>query len=196
MTTTIQPHTAARRGIGVLTAALAAIAGTVALTSTPAHAAGDGKVTSDGPLTVRYAPSRHSSDVGKIRAGKTIPLSCWVTGTSVEGNRTWYQLPGDGGPEFVSAHYVKTTGSKPQRCSGGKQKTIKAAAELNVRRGPNTADKTIGTLDKGEKSKVICKVHGNSVDGNKVWYLLPGSNWVSARYADNVDGAPGWCVER
>lgn len=188
-----------KRAASVAAAALLAAGGTAALSSASADAAGnDGKVTSKGSLTVRDAPSKYAKANGAIRGGKTVPLSCKIAGSPVDGNRTWYQLPGDGDGMWVSGRYVKELkGTSTPYCRDNvKRPKIKVTKNLTVRHGPNTRDVSVGTLAAGRTVEVICKLKSQSVAGNDVWYQLPGSNWVSARYADNIGKAPGYCVQR
>jgi len=69
------------------------------------------------------------------------------------------------------------------------------ASALTVRGLPTTASASKGTVRRGQTLEIVCKVHGTSVGGNDLWYALPPTlgEWVSARYVENVDGAPGWC---
>lgn len=180
--------------VGATAAVLAATAGTVTLNTATAHAANyDGKITAASGLTVRYAPSSHSVSQGSIPYGRTVGLGCWVLGSSVDGNRTWYALPTDTpGTQWISGRYVKLLDSKPPRCTGTPA-VGRATASLSVRRGPHTADVRIATLATGTKFSVICKQLGQSVDGNNRWYWTTDKGWVSARYVSNVGAAPQWC---
>jgi hypothetical protein len=185
-----------KKMIGAGVAALAVAAGSVALTTSPAFAAGgDGKVISKTNLIVRHAPSTHASNVGSIKPGKTIPLSCKVTGTTVDGNSIWYLLPGGDSPEWVSARYVQNIGKAPSWCGNDERFVGKATASLTKRTAPNTADARAGSYGKGAGVDIICKVTAQNVGGNKFWYWTTSHRWVSARYVDNVGRAPNWCVE-
>ncbi|SDS87430.1 SH3 domain-containing protein [Microlunatus soli] len=187
----------AKRAAGIVAAAALATGATAALASTPAQAAGDGKVTAKSSLTVRYAPTRQAMKVSTIRPGATVPLVCKIAGASIEGNRTWYQLPaGEGAQSWISGRYVKELrGSKIAWCgTTSKPAAIRTTAKLTVRHGPNTHDTSVGSLKKGTRTKAVCKLKAQSVGGNTLWYQLPGSNWVSARYVDNIGGSPTWCV--
>lgn len=179
---------------GLAAATLTASAALVAMSATTADAAGDGKVISKTDLTVRHAPSSHSKAVGSIKPGKIIPLNCKVTGTTVEGNDRWYLLPGGDEPEWVSARYVKNLGDAPGWCGNDERFVGKATTKTRVRVAPNTADKAVDTLSKGEGVDIICKANAKNIDGNKRWYWTTDKKWVSARYVDNVKKSPNWCV--
>lgn len=181
--------------IAATAAALAAATvGTLTLGAGSAQAADyEGQVTASGGLSVRYAPSTHASKVDHLKKGEKVGLGCWVYGTSVDGNRTWYAGQTDSpSSQWISGRYVKLLGKKPPRCTGDTAKA-KATATLSVRHGPNTSDKRTGTIGKSTSFSVICKQPGQSVGGNNRWYLTSEKGWVSARYVDNVGKAPQWC---
>lgn len=183
-----------KKVIGVGVAALTAAAGTVALTASPALAAGgDGKVISKTNLTVRRAPSTHSVALGSIKPGKIIPLECKVTGTDVGGNNRWYLLPGGDTPEWVSARYIQNIGTAPDWCGNDERFVGRTTVALTRRVGPNTADAGAGTYAKGAGVDIICKTTAQNVDGNNRWYWTTAHRWVAARYVDNVGRAPNWC---
>jgi hypothetical protein len=183
------------RAVGLTTAAMAATLSTAVLTSVDAQAAGDGRVTARSGLTVRYAPTKHSKAVGSIAYRSVVPLSCKVTGSNVDGNRRWYRLPGDGGPQWIAARYVKNLNRVPAWCGNDERFVGRNTNWLSVRRGPNTADARVRTVAPGTGLDLVCKVHAQRIDGNRLWYWTKGDNWVSARYVDNVGRSPNWCVE-
>lgn len=185
-----------KRTVGLAATALTAVAGTAVFAASPAYAAGDGKVISKEKLTVRYAPSTHSKAVGSIKPGKVIPLSCKVTGTSVDGNNRWYLLPGSDSPEWVSARYVKNLNTAPAWCGDSQRYVGKTTTSVKVRVAPNTKDASVRTLKKGAGVDIICKAKGQGVNGNNRWYWTTDRRWVTAAYVDNVGRAPGWCVEK
>ncbi|OII69067.1 SH3 domain-containing protein [Streptomyces sp. CC77] len=68
---------------------------------------------------------------------------------------------------------------------------------LNVRKKATTHSETVGHVHKGDIVKLKCKVKGQKVKGNHIWYLLDKHHdkhhgWVSARYVKNLDYIP-WC---
>jgi hypothetical protein len=186
-----------KRIVGAGVAALTIAAGSVALTASPAVAAGtDGKVISRTNLRIHNAPSVHAAGVGSYKPGKTIPLTCKTTGTTVDGNNIWYEVPiaGDGPPHWVAARYVQNIGKAPGWCGNDERFVGKATASLTKRAAPNTADARVGSYAKGAGVDIICKATAQSIGGNKFWYWTSSHRWVSARYVDNVGSAPNWCL--
>ncbi|MGW4509093.1 SH3 domain-containing protein [Streptomyces sp. NPDC004436] len=60
---------------------------------------------------------------------------------------------------------------------------------LTVRSGPSTSHKALGKLEPGTIVAVTCKVNGEKVGDNKLWYRLTDDHgWVPARYV--VDKTP------
>ncbi|WP_206320720.1 hypothetical protein [Streptomyces zingiberis] len=66
------------------------------------------------------------------------------------------------------------------------------ASQLNVRSGPGTTYSILPpALAYGQQVGLICKVVGQNVDGNNLWYLLrdrPG--YAAARYVQNTGTVP------
>ena len=71
---------------------------------------------------------------------------------------------------------------------------VTASPSLTVRQAPSLFAKSQGSIAKGKTVKVSCKINGTSVGGNKLWYRMSSTKWLSARYASNVGAAPGWCA--
>lgn len=66
---------------------------------------------------------------------------------------------------------------------------------LTVRTAPSLRAAKDGYFGK-EQIMLVCKVRGESVRGNDIWYKVPiqGVGFVSARYVRNVGNAPRWCT--
>jgi uncharacterized protein YgiM (DUF1202 family) len=66
---------------------------------------------------------------------------------------------------------------------------------LNVRTGPSTHHRIIGTLRAGQVVSITCKVNGQWIAGNPRWYKLSNhrSAWSAARYIANIGPAPRFC---
>lgn len=81
--------------------------GTIEPCSTSTSTAPQGKVAvaAGNTLTVRSTPSTSGSPVGTLANGAVITLVCSTSGTSVNGNSTWYKLSNG----YVSAAYVTRT---------------------------------------------------------------------------------------
>lgn len=184
-----------KKKIAVGALALAAgIGGSLMTASTAQAVGGDGKVISKLPLTVRYGPNTVTKAVGSVKPGTTLWLSCKVRGNSVDGNNIWYLLP-TGLHEWVSARYVDNVGRAPDWCGTGERFVGRTTTTLTQRTGPTTAASRAGTLAKGAGVDIICKLPGQSVSGNSLWYFQTNGRWVSARYVTNVGRAPVYCTE-
>ncbi len=170
-----------------------ALAGT-AFTAIPAAAADsfDGRATANGGLTVRALPTTASAAKSSIAKGKVFPIVCKVRGTSVDGNSLWYALPPTLG-EWVSARYVQNVGPAPRWCGTSERFAGRATTTITKRVAPTTAAASAGTVAGGTRFAIICKLDGQTVDGNKRWYYRTDGRWVAARYVDNIGRAPGWC---
>ncbi|MET7478779.1 SH3 domain-containing protein [Streptomyces sp. NPDC005648] len=64
---------------------------------------------------------------------------------------------------------------------------------LNVRSGPGTRYRVVGSRPAGARVAVICEVRGSGVRGDHRWYRLPHrKGYVSAHYVRSR-GAVRWC---
>ncbi|MFB6619902.1 SH3 domain-containing protein [Streptomyces sp. NPDC056367] len=83
-------------------------------------------------------------------------------------------------------------GNKPPKPSHKPQaRIVKPGHSLGVRSGPGTQYAKTGKVDNGAVVYLQCKVNGQKVDGNSVWYkLADGSGWIAARYAQNLNKVP------
>ncbi|MGW7032092.1 hypothetical protein ACWGFX_33640 [Streptomyces xanthophaeus] len=87
---------------------------------------------------------------------------------------------------------------KPDSCKtcGGHHETPKArivapGKGLGIRSGPGTHYAKTGKAKTDSVVALQCKVNGEKVDGNSIWYkLADGSGWISARYALNLNKVP------
>ncbi len=191
---------AIRRGAALAAAAAIAIVGLAATAGTAEAATSyKGKITANGGVTVRPAPSTHAGSKGTIAKGKTISIDCKVPGTKVDGNTLWYALSGNKG--WVSARYVSNVGAAPKYCPAfdtefGDGRTT---ATVNLRSGPHFNDAKAGSLAKGKAVNVVCFVKSSAgVGGNYQWYLLDNKKWVSAAYVKRLSTpATNWvpCAE-
>ncbi|MDN5765117.1 MAG: hypothetical protein L0H96_03390 [Humibacillus sp.] len=168
------------------------------LTAAPAQAVSSqgyqGQVVASSGLRVHTMPSLSGRVNTTLRNGQTIPLVCVVHGPTVSGNSLWYLLPaapGEGG--WASARYIRNLGAAPRWCGNGQVFAIRTTAALNVRTGPTSADTLVQTLASGAGVDVTCKLDGQNVGGNALWYQTQGGHWLAARYVQNIGRAPGWC---
>ncbi|MCE7079843.1 SH3 domain-containing protein [Streptomyces sp. ST2-7A] len=71
--------------------------------------------------------------------------------------------------------------------------TVVARTGVNVRSEPNTRSRVLDTYPYGATIALRCKVYGENVDGNHIWYKVEGrTGWVTARYVRNNNPVP-WC---
>ncbi|NEA96417.1 SH3 domain-containing protein [Actinospica acidiphila] len=77
----------------------------------------------------------------------------------------------------------------------GRYRGVVTAQKLALRSAPNRGSQVIRYAHKGEVVSIFCKVPGDKVDGNPLWYLLTDGTWAwgPARYIDNIGPAPRWC---
>jgi methionine-rich copper-binding protein CopC len=68
------------------------------------------------------------------------------------------------------------------------QGEVVSSLPRNIRHLPSTDAEATGTLQPNEIVDLDCKVTGQTVDGNSIWYQLADADgWVSARYVQNLD---------
>lgn len=142
-------------------------------------------------LAIRSAPSTHAKLEGRLTEGYA-GLVCKVRGTTVGGNDVWYL--GDFGqtPMWLSASYISNQSPVPW-CASSKA-VGRTTTALTKRAGPTTSDKGAGSLHRGQRVNLVCKVESQGIRGNKLWYQTSDRQWISARYVDNVGQAPKYCT--
>ncbi|MGW3100798.1 SH3 domain-containing protein [Streptomyces sp. NPDC001100] len=71
--------------------------------------------------------------------------------------------------------------------------TTRHHTRLNLRSGPGTGYRVVGTRPVGRALPILCKTRGSGVFGNHRWYKLPHhEGYVSAHYVRN-HSAVRWC---
>ncbi|MET9791454.1 SH3 domain-containing protein [Streptomyces canus] len=72
---------------------------------------------------------------------------------------------------------------------------VVTANSLALRSAPNRGGQIIRWADRGEVVSIFCRTNGQSVQGNRQWYLLTDGTWAwgSARYIRTIGTAPRWC---
>ncbi len=148
--------------------------GTSAPTQPPATSGSSYYATAN--VNVRSGPSTRYSVVGGLSANQRVT----VTGSS--GN--WYRISWSSGSAYVSASYLRpvssTTPSAPSAPGGG---TIgRATANVNIRSGPSTSYKRLGTLYKGE----LVTIKGYEGNWARVEWRDYASAYVSRSYLTTV----------
>ncbi|MFE2325667.1 SH3 domain-containing protein [Streptomyces sp. NPDC059385] len=89
-------------------------------------------------------------------------------------------------------HHKPPQDHKPPKPSHQpKARIVKPGKSLGVRSGPGTQYGKLGTVSNGTVVNVQCKVNGQNVEGNSIWYKLDdGRGWIAARYALNLNKIP------
>ena len=205
----IRTHRVTRRAASF---ALAAGLALTTMTSGAAHAtdAGapgpwkgpSGKNTARNELVVRCLPTTFSNHEGLLLPVEVFPIVCKVQGTVVHKDddengavsNLWYRLPGSS-HAWVSALYVTNVdGRIPRWCGDGSTYRGRVTGRLLVQReAPTTRANSHSALTKGTSVRILCKLRGQEVGGNDLWYALPQGLWVAARYVADVGAAPAYC---
>lgn len=158
-----------------------------------------GRVSSGMNLNVRNGPSLGNDVIDSAAPGARVTILCKVRGRTIDGNSLWYRLDRDSPPVdaqrgyWVSARYVDNIGEVPDYCGEGRFFDGRTTAALNYRAGPTTDALLYGTFEAGTEVRPLCKVPGEIIDGNPLWYRLPEGRWASARYIENIGEPPPLC---
>lgn len=150
-------------------------------------------------LNIRSDSSTSASIVGSLAANATFEAVAQKSGTSVNGNTTWYRIQGRG---WVSAAHVteisSNTGGNDNNNNNGNNngnnnaeqsinKEFRATAALNIRSDASTSASVVGSLASNATFRAVAQKTGTSVNGNNVWYRIQGRGWVSAAYVTEVN---------
>ncbi|SDS46789.1 SH3 domain-containing protein [Microlunatus soli] len=157
------------------------------------HAA-EGQVRATDDVNVRRAPSTKAARTGGVvQAGETVPSTCKLPGSGVDGTRTWYRLPGEG-KEYVSGRYVKEI-DKVADCKGGNDpNAVYITKRTWTFSGPNTSDHaTLPALQPGTRMHVTCYLDADRVAGKTAWYLVDNDEWLPANGVDLDGSQPQYC---
>ena len=145
-------------------------------------------------LNIRSDASTSASIVGSLAANATFQAVAQKSGTSVNGNTTWYRIQGRG---WVSAAHVteisSNTGGNSNNNNGNNNNTeqsinkeFRTTAALNIRSDASTSASVVGSLANNTTFRAVAQKTGTSVNGNNVWYRIQGRGWVSAAYVSEV----------
>lgn len=157
-----------------------AIASGLALVATAALPADAATKTGVATTTVniRSGASTSTSVVGQLVRGQRIS----VTGKAAQG---WVKVRFHGGTAYMSGQYLNTTGKKlpaaPTSISAGAKITTEA---LNVRKGPGTSYKIVGSLAEG----TAITIDGTIKSGFASFSYGGVTRWVSITYLAQAIG--------
>ena len=121
-------------------------------------------VIKNGPLNLRTGPGTDYSAAGTIAKGKKVTIMA----TTKRNGTSWYKITYKSKTRYVAAKYVKAGKTTTVTYSKSKTAVVKNGP-LNVRSGPSTSKKRLGSLAKGKKVtvKALCKV-----SGSYSWYRI------------------------
>ncbi|MFF7641339.1 SH3 domain-containing protein [Streptomyces canus] len=94
-------------------------------------------------------------------------------------------------PQSASGNHQNQNQNQNPRLSRG----VVTASSLALRSAPNRGGQIIRWAERGEVVSIFCRTNGQSVQGNRQWYLLTDGTWAwgSARYIRTIGSAPRWC---
>ncbi|MFJ3882005.1 SH3 domain-containing protein [Streptomyces sp. NPDC090077] len=97
-----------------------------------------------------------------------------------------------GGHHGKDDHHGKGgKGDKGDHKDGPKARIVTSGHGLGIRSGPGTGYKQTGKIPANTVVKLQCKVNGQTVGDNAIWYkLADGRGWIAARYALNLNKVP------
>ncbi|GHF12456.1 SH3 domain-containing protein [Streptomyces griseoluteus] len=94
----------------------------------------------------------------------------------------------EGGPD---GHAGGRGDRDPRRYEG----VVTAKGGIWLHDRPDRGTRRVRFAKQGEHVSIYCKVNGDRVGDNPLWYLLTDGTWAwaSARYIGNVGPVPRWC---
>ncbi|MCA1220781.1 SH3 domain-containing protein [Streptomyces sp. 8L] len=127
----------------------------------------------------------HASRVGR-RVATTLAGILIAGAASLAAAPANAASPVPNGDAHVAAQPAKGTAWQEPR---GK---VVSRLTLAVRERPTTNSRYLGGLRPGSIVSISCKVRGQNVDGNNLWYKLGNgrSGYSSARYIENLSPVP------
>ena len=156
-------------------------------------------------LNIRSDASTSASIVGSLAANAIFEAVAQKSGTSVNGNTTWYRIQGRG---WVSAAHVteisSNTGGNDNNNNNDNNndnnnnnnsaeqsinKEFRTTTALNIRSDASTSASVVGSLASNATFRAVAQKTGTSVNGNNVWYRIQGRGWVSAAYVQETNAS-------
>jgi hypothetical protein len=129
----------------------------------PNGANGRGDPSTNGPVTKTAA------------VNAVLTLDGWITGQDVEGNTVWFREPDgtfywSGGFTDTGTHDLTDLNQTDPPPPEGTPHRIVGTNPANVRDLPYTTSPVVGSEDSGTRIDLSGFTHGESVDGNDVWF--------------------------
>lgn len=158
-------------------------------------------VKTTASLNVRSSASTSGSVVGSLSNSTTVKVVAQKSGSSVNGNKTWYKLSTGG---WITAAYVKDASNTSNPSTGGSSsnnsnssnnsaeqaisKNLQTTTGMNVRSNASTTASIVSSLSSNAVVKAVAQKKGTSVNGNTTWYKLSSGGWITAAYVKEVSG--------
>lgn len=125
---------------------------------------------------------------------RTVALTA-ATGILAAGTVAGAALTATAAPATAPAASVRTIPGDNDLYQG----QVIARTGLNIRARATTNSAVVGgPIRYGTVIRIRCKVVGQNVDGNRLWYKLADARYpngyVAARYVDNIGRAPSYCT--
>ncbi|OTN75844.1 hypothetical protein A5886_000920 [Enterococcus sp. 8G7_MSG3316] len=136
-------------------------------------------------LNIRRDASTSASITGTLANNATFQAVASKTGTSVNGNTTWYRINGRG---WVSAAYVTSVNNNTNNQETAINQQFRTTAALNVRADASTSARITGSLARQATIQATASKTGTSVNGNNTWYRI-NNGWVSGAYLQSVSAS-------
>ncbi|MDH6567812.1 hypothetical protein M2160_002833 [Streptomyces sp. SAI-117] len=98
-------------------------------------------------------------------------------------------------PQSASGNHQNQNQNQSQNQNQRLARGVVTASSLALRSAPNRGGQIIRWAERGEVVSIFCRTNGQSVQGNRQWYLLTDGTWAwgSARYIRTIGTAPRWC---
>ncbi|MFD6170583.1 SH3 domain-containing protein [Streptomyces coeruleorubidus] len=111
------------------------------------------------------------------------------------GNGDWNGGGGNGNGDWNGGRNDNTGGNGDHHNDPRTTRGVVTANTLALRSAPNRGSQIIRFAHKGDVVSIFCKWEGESVQGNRTWYLLTDGTWAwgSARFIDPIGRKPRRC---
>ena len=137
-----------------------------------------GTIKTDGNVNVRKGPGLDYQSVGTVKAGKALEFDKTAKD---ERGVIWYHVKGGW---ISSKNTTQVSGSVSNE---GAKNTVKAAGNMNLRKGPGLDYAEIGMMKKGQSAKYLGEKKKDS--RGVAWYKVSfngKTGWVSSKYGKLV----------
>ncbi|GAA3714853.1 SH3 domain-containing protein [Streptomyces tremellae] len=127
----------------------------------------------------------HASRVGR-RVATT------VSGLLIAGTAALAATPANAASPVPQGDSHAAAAQPGQAPAGQPRGKVVARLPLSIRERATTNSRSLGSLQPGSVVYLRCKVRGQNVDGNNLWYRLGGGRggYVAARYVQNLSPVP------